>query len=88
MHVAPSPTILEALHMDKRKLDTELLALEKQYRDAIKNKDGSMASRLSDDRCVVVGPQGIGEVEKHAIAGMIQGQPSQLKTCVLRVLSV
>ncbi len=66
--------------MDERKLDAELLALEKQYWDAIKNKDGSMASRLSDDRCVVVGPQGIGEIEKHAIAGMIQGLPSQLKT--------
>jgi hypothetical protein len=59
-------------------IDTELLALEKQYWDAIKNKDGSAATRLSDDRCIVVGPHGIGEIDKQALAGMVERTSSEL----------
>jgi hypothetical protein len=36
-------------------IDNELLALEKQYWDAIRNKDAATAARLSDERCVVIG---------------------------------
>jgi hypothetical protein len=62
----------------QRAIDTELLALEKQYWDAIKNKDGSAATRLSDDQCIVVGPHGIGEIDRTALAGMVERAPYQL----------
>jgi hypothetical protein len=64
--------------MQPTAIDTELLALEKQYWDAIKNKDGSAATRLSDDRCIVVGPHGIGEIDKQALAGMVERTSSEL----------
>jgi hypothetical protein len=65
--------------MERSAIDNELLALEKQYWDAIKNKDSSTATRLSDEHVVVVGPQGIGDVDKPQLAGMISGAPYQLK---------
>ena len=66
--------------MQPAAIDTELLALERQYWDAIKNKDGSAATRLSDDRCIVVGPHGIGEIDKQALAGMVEGASYELAT--------
>jgi len=59
-------------------IDNELLTLEKQYWDAIKSKDASTAARLTDDPCVVVGPQGVGQVDRKALAGMIEGAPYKL----------
>jgi hypothetical protein len=61
-------------------VDKELLALEKQYWEAIKNKDGGAATRLSDDRCIVVGPHGIGEVDREALAGLVERASYELKT--------
>ena len=61
-------------------VDKELLALEKQYWEAIKNRDGSAATRLSDDRCIVVGPHGIGEVDREALAGLVERASYELKT--------
>jgi hypothetical protein len=66
--------------MQPAAIDTELLALERQYWDAIKNKDGSAATRLSDDRCIVVGPHGIGEIDKKALAGMVESASYELAT--------
>ena len=60
-------------------VDQELLALEKQYWEALQNKDGATATRLSDARCVVVGPQGIGSLDRQALAGMVENAPYELK---------
>lgn len=56
----------------------ELLTLEKQYWNAIKDKDSATASSLSDDPCVVVGAQGVGEIGKAALAKMLQGASYEL----------
>jgi hypothetical protein len=61
-----------AMQQDKT-LSNELIALEKQYWDAIKEQDSSAATKLSDDPCVVVGAQGVGQIDKKTLAGMIQG---------------
>jgi hypothetical protein len=60
-------------------IDEELLALEKQYWEAIRSRDGATATRLSDARCLVIGPQGIGQLDRQALAGMVENAPYELK---------
>ena len=60
------------------KLDRELLELEKQYWDAIRQKDASAASELTDEPCVVVGSRGIGELDRRMLAGMLDHAPWEL----------
>ena len=50
--------------------DTELLALEHQYWQAIKDGDAARSARLSDDPCVVTGSQGVGRIDRPTIEGM------------------
>lgn len=49
---------------------TELLALEHQYWQAIKDGDAALSARLSDDPCVVTGSQGVGRIDRAALEGM------------------
>src|SRR6185503_17852258 len=60
-------------------IDQELLELEKQYWEAICNRDGATATRLSDARCMVIGPQGIGKLDREALAGMVENASHELK---------
>jgi hypothetical protein len=60
-------------------LGRQVLALEKKYWNAIKDGDSSTAVSLSNDPCVVVGPQGVGEIDKKTLARMFEGAPYQLK---------
>jgi hypothetical protein len=60
-------------------IDQELLALEKQYWEAIQKRDGATATRLSDARCLVVGPQGIGKLDRQALAERIENPAYELK---------
>src|SRR5438105_602269 len=60
-------------------INSELLALEKKYWNAIKEKDPSTAVSLSGDPCVVVGAQGVGEIGKTALASMMEGAGYDLK---------
>jgi len=61
--------------MERSAIGTEVLELEKQFWNAMKNRDSSTATRLSDEQCVVVGPQGIGDIDKAKLAGMIKSGP-------------
>ena len=49
---------------------TELLALEHQYWQAIKDGDAALSARLSDDPCVVTGSQGVGRIDRATLEGM------------------
>jgi hypothetical protein len=60
-------------------MDRELIELEKRYWEAIRNRDGATATRLSDARCLVVGPQGIGKLDREALAELIENAPRELK---------
>jgi hypothetical protein len=53
-------------------VEKELLGLEKQYWQAIKDKDIDTAMRLSDDPCIVSGAQGIGSLDRKSLAGMMK----------------
>lgn len=56
----------------------ELLALEKQYWNAVKEKDSATATSLSDDPCMVVGAQGVGELGRSELGKMLQGATYEL----------
>ena len=52
--------------------------LEKKYWTAIKNGDGAAAAAMSDDPCIVTGAQGVGELDRKTLAGMLSGAPWKL----------
>lgn len=59
--------------------ENEVIEAEKQYWRAVRDKDASVALRLTDDSCLVAGPQGAMRVERERLAKMMEN-PS----CVVR----
>jgi hypothetical protein len=57
----------------------ELVGLEKQYWNAVKDRDASTAASLSHDPCVIVGARGVGELDQSSLAKAIQGAAHELK---------
>jgi len=53
-------------------VEHELLELEKQYWQAIKEKNVDAAMRLSDDACIIVGAQGVARVNRESLARMMK----------------
>lgn len=49
----------------------QFFELERRYWDAMKNEDGASAATLSADPTIVVGAQGLGELPRQALEGMI-----------------
>lgn len=49
----------------------ELLALETQYWQAIKDRDAQTAMKLSDDPCILTGAQGFGSFTPEQLAAMM-----------------
>ena len=64
--------------MATKAVEHELLALEKQYWQAIKDKDVEAAMRLTDDPCFVTGAQGIGRIDRKGLAAMMSAAPYTL----------
>lgn len=60
-------------------LKQELLAREKSYWTAIKEKDSRVAAHLSDDPCIVVGAQGVSEVSRSVLSKMLEGATYELR---------
>lgn len=58
--------------MPEGPIEAQLLDLEKQYWQAIKDKDVQAAMRLTDDSCIVIGAQGVARISRDAFAGMLQ----------------
>jgi hypothetical protein len=53
----------------------ELVELERQYWQALKDRDYAVAERLTDDQCIVSGPQGVGRIDKKTLVEMMQNAP-------------
>jgi ketosteroid isomerase-like protein len=53
-------------------IEAQLLDHEKQYWQAIKDRDVQAAMRLTDDPCIIVGAQGVARITRAAFAGMLQ----------------
>ena len=47
--------------------NTELLNLERRFWDAMKTKDANIASRMTDDQCIVVGAQGVSSIDQQTM---------------------
>jgi hypothetical protein len=65
--------------MATQAVEKELLKLEKQYWQAIKDRDVDTAMRLTDDPCIVTGAQGVGRIDKKALAAMMKNAPYTLR---------
>jgi hypothetical protein len=57
----------------------ELLELEHAFWNAMKVRDGKTAAKLTDQTTIVVGPQGIGEIDKTAVGDMIENADWKLE---------
>ena len=64
-------------------LEQQLLAREKSYWNAIMTKDTKTVERLSDDPCIVVGAQGVGEIGRNAMKKMLEGAKYELNLYAL-----
>src|SRR5512132_3659957 len=60
--------------MPEGPIEAQLLDHEKQYWQAIKDKDVQAAMRLTDDPCIVTGAQGVARISRQAFAGMLQAE--------------
>ena len=61
--------------MTTQTIEKELVELEKQFWEALKDKDVETAVRLTHDPCVITGAQGIARVDRKAFEGMLTGAP-------------
>ena len=64
--------------MTPKDVEKELVKLEKQYWQAIKDQDVETAMELTDDECIVAGAQGFSRISKEAIDGMIRSSEYKL----------
>lgn len=53
-------------------VEQELVALERRFWQAMKDKDVEAAIHLTDEPCLITGAQGVGSVDHQAFAGMMQ----------------
>jgi ketosteroid isomerase-like protein len=65
--------------MNHDPIETQLLELERQYWQAMQDRDVEAAVRLTDFPCIVAGPNGIMEVDKQAFVGMMKDASYRLK---------
>jgi hypothetical protein len=65
--------------MATRSVEKELLELERQYWQAIKDKDVDAAMRLTDESCIVTGAQGVGRMDRRSLGAMLKAAPYTLE---------
>ena len=57
--------------MSTTTIENELVDLERQFWQAIKDKNVEAAMQLTDDTCIVTGAQGAASIDRKAFAGML-----------------
>jgi ketosteroid isomerase-like protein len=57
----------------------ELIGLEKQYWQAIQDRDAATVMRLSDEQCIVAGAQGVGAFDRQTLSEMLQDSTYRLE---------
>lgn len=58
--------------MTEDKLQKELLKLEKEYWQAVKDKDIDACMQLTDDPCIVAGAQGIASIDRKTFTKIME----------------
>lgn len=69
-------------------LGKELLDLENQYWQALKEKDVDAAMRLTDDECIVTGAQGIERIDRQGLGDLLKNAPYTLHDFELKDVEV
>jgi hypothetical protein len=62
----------QEVEMASESVKKELLELERQYWQALKDNDVQVVERLTANPCIVTGPQGIGQLEKQHLIEMMK----------------
>ena len=57
--------------MSERRIENELLDLERQYWQALKDRDVAAALRLTHDPCIVAGAQGVASIGREQFESMM-----------------
>ena len=57
----------------------ELFDVERRFWDAMKAKDARVAEQLTDDNCIVVGAQGVSEIDRKTMAKLTTEGQWELK---------
>jgi uncharacterized protein (TIGR02246 family) len=57
--------------MATQTVEQELVQLEKDFWQALKDQDVEAALRLTDDQCIVTGAQGVASISREAFKGMM-----------------
>lgn len=70
--------------MASTQIDREILSLEREYWQSMITKDPEVATRLTADRSIVVGAQGVGMVSKQEIGSMVKSDKWKLKNYEFR----
>jgi hypothetical protein len=63
------------MRMADKGIEKEFMDLEKQYWQAMKDKDVAAALRLTDDSCIIAGSQGVNQVDKKTMEAMLGAAP-------------
>ena len=74
--------------MPDKKLEKELISLETQYWQALKDKDTGAAMRLTDDPCIVTGAQGVARIDRKQLAAMLETPSWVLKDFEFKKIEV
>jgi hypothetical protein len=61
-------------------IDQEIMAQEREYWDSMISKDPSVATRLTDEECLIVGAQGVSTVSSRTIGPLVQSDGWKLKS--------
>jgi hypothetical protein len=69
--------------MDTQAIKTELMNLERQFWQSMKDKDPTAAVRLTDFPCIVTGAQGVAAVDEKTFGSMMTGGEWTLKNFTL-----
>jgi ketosteroid isomerase-like protein len=64
--------------MTSKAAEKELVKLEREYWQALKDRDWDAALRLTADPCIVVSAGGVGEIEKKSVVEMMRKAPYTL----------
>jgi hypothetical protein len=67
------------MHMATQTKEQELLELEKRFWDAMRDKDGDTATKLTDDGCIIVGAQGVSAIDRDSMGKMTADGSWELK---------
>lgn len=68
--------------------EKELISLENQYWQALKDNDATAAVRLTDDPCIVAGAQGVARLDHKRLAAMLETPSWVLKDFELKKMEV